>query len=370
MIQECRVGLVPSDVELLAKSGSHEIWVEKGAGERIGFSDADYEAAGAKIEHDTKALWDRAELLVKCKEPIKEAHIDEYSFLRKGLTLCSFLDLAYSKTLATALATSNVTAVCTETIAGPRGNFPVLAPMSEIAGKYAAQLIAHYLGSDVGGMGVLLGGCAGIAPGKVVVLGGGMVGMSAARVLVGLGADVWVLDTDVDRVSRHPLVINNRVKLLYADEAGIELACKDAVGVVGAVLVTGTATPKVLRREHLKLLRPKAVIVDVACDLGGCIESIHQTNHDEPVYEVDGILHYGVPNIPGIVAKTSSVSYSKESLPYVLALANQGLGAMLRMPGAVGGLNVYQGKIALKPAAQAFGMEYFDTQKALDEGIL
>lgn len=366
MNHEHRVGLIPSDVRTLKQSNiNHEIFIQDGLGSTIGFTNKDYEEAGAKVLKTAKEVWGKAELLVKCKEPIKEGNINEYALLREDMILCSFLDLAYSKELATALVDSKVTSICTETIAGPKGNYPVLSPMSEVAGKYAAQLVAHYLSTNVGGMGVLIGGCAGISPAKVVVLGGGVVGMNAARVLVGMGADVWVLDVDVDRVSKHPLVIDNRVKLLYADEEGLNLALKDADGVVGAVLVTATQTPKVMKREHLKLLKPKAVIIDVACDLGGCIETIKHTTHDDPVYEVDGILHYGVPNIPGVVAKTSSISYSKESLPYVLSLANGGLKTMLNMPGAVGGLNAYKGAIAIKGIAEAFNLPYFDTATLL-----
>lgn len=366
MNHEHRVGLVPSDVKTLKQSNtSHEIYIQDGLGKSIGYTNADYQAAGAKVLKSAKEIWESAELLVKCKEPIKEGDINEYAYLRKDMILCSFLDLAYSKELATALVDSKVTSICTETIAGPKGNYPVLAPMSEIAGKYAAQLIAHYLSTHVGGMGVLIGGSAGIAPAKVVVLGGGVVGMNAARVLVGMGADVWVLDVDVDRVSKHPLVVENRVKLLYADEDGLRTALKDADGVVGAVLVTATQTPKVMKRHHLKLLKQKAVIIDVACDLGGCIETIKHTTHDEPTYEVDGIIHYGVPNIPGVVARTSSISYSKESLPYVLALANGGLKTMLNMPGAIDGLNAYNGAIAIEGIAKAFNLPYFDTKMLL-----
>ncbi len=360
MNHEHRVGLVPDDVAVLAKSGNHTILVEKDLGTAIGFTDEDYIKAGAKVVNTPEEAW-AAELVVKCKEPLKP----EYKYLRKDMTLYSFLDLAYSKELAQALMDSGVTSFCGETIPGPKGNFPVLAPMSEIAGKLAAQIIADLLCTHKGGRGILIGGSCGTPPAKVVVLGGGVVGMNAARVLVGMGADVTVLDIDMHKLLNHPLVIDHRVKALYATRENVKKAVTGADGVVGAVLVTGTQTPRIMLKEDLKLMNKGGVIVDVAADLGGCIETIHQTEHDNPTYEVDGIIHYGVPNMPGVVARTSSIAYSGESLPYVLKLANEGLKAALSMPGALMGLNAYGGKIALKTAAEQFGMPYFDAAELL-----
>ncbi|PAF42818.1 alanine dehydrogenase [Helicobacter sp. 11S02596-1] len=357
MNHEHRVGLIPSDVARLRRSNAdHTILVQAGLGEEIGFSDKMYQEAGAEIVSEARVVWEKAELLVKCKEPLE----DEYKYLRKDMILYSFLDLAYSKELAQALVDSKVTSVCGETIPGPKNNYPVLAPMSEVAGKLAAQLVAEYFCTHRGGRGILIGGCAGVPPAKVVVVGGGAVGMNAAKTLVGMGADVWVLDVDVHKVASHPLVVGNQVKLLYATEEGITTAMNGADGVVGAVLVTATQTPKVIKREHLKLMHSGGVIIDVACDLGGCIETIHQTTHDEPTYEVDGILHYGVPNMPGVVARTASICYSNESMPYVLSIANDGWKEMLKMPGALEGLNAYDGKIALKTIADAFSLPYID----------
>ncbi|PAF52336.1 alanine dehydrogenase [Helicobacter sp. 13S00477-4] len=363
MNHEHRVGLVPSDVERLKKSNpKHQILVQAGLGEIIGFTDVMYKAAGAEVVPEAKTVWEKAELLVKCKEPLEP----EYKYLRKDMILYSFLDLAYSKELAQALIDSKVTSICGETIPGPKNNYPVLLPMSEVAGKLAAQLVAEYFCTNRGGMGILIGGCAGVPPARVVVVGGGVVGMNAAKTLVGMGADVWVLDIDVHKVATHPLVVDNKVKLLYATEEGIQIALKGADAIVGAVLVTATQTPKVIKHEHLKLMNPGGVIIDVACDLGGCIETIHQTTHDDPTYFVDGILHYGVPNMPGVVAKTSSICYSNESMPYVLSIANEGWREMLKMPGALMGLNAYDGKIGLKTVADAFGMPYIDAKTLIN----
>ena len=362
MNHEHRVGLVPSDVKILKDSNpKHEIYIEDGLGSTIGYSNEDYEAAGAIVAKSAKEVWEKAELLVKCKEPIEH----EYKYLRKDMVLYSFLDLAYSKELAEALANSGVTSICGETIAGPMGNYPVLAAMSEVTGKFAAQHVATLLATNYGGHGILIGGCAGVSPARVVVVGGGAVGMNAAKVLVGMGADVYVLDVDVMRVSKHPLVIDNRVKLLYANDSSIREALSGADALIGAVLVTATATPKVIKREHLKLMNKGGVVFDVSVDLGGCIESARQTTHDDPIYVEEGLIHYGVPNIPGVIARTSSITYSLESLPYVLALANNGVKEMLSMPGALGGLNAYNGRIGLKSVAEAFNLPYIDARELI-----
>lgn len=363
MNHEHRVGLIPSDVARLKQSNpKHQILAQKSLGKEIGFDDSTYQDAGAEIITEPKDIWEKSEMIVKCKEPLES----EYKYLRSGMILYSFLDLAYSKELAQALINSKVTSICGETIPGPKGNYPVLAPMSEVAGKLAAQLVAEFFCINRGGRGILMGGCAGVPPAKVVVVGGGIVGMNAAKTLAGMGADVWVLDIDVHRVSMHPAVIDNRVKLLYATEEGIQTALQQADAIVGAVLVTATQTPKVIKREHLKLMNQGGVIVDVACDLGGCIETIKQTTHDNPTYYVDGILHYGVPNMPGVVARTASICYSNESMPYVLSIANEGWKKMLKMPGALMGLNAHDGKIGLKSVAEAFKLPYIDAKSLLD----
>lgn len=358
MNHEHRVGLIPSDVQKLKQSNpNHEIMIETKLGEEIGFSDEIYEKAGAKIISNPKELWEKSQMIIKCKEPLET----EYKYLRQDMILYSFLDLAYSKPLAKALIDSKITSICGETIAGPKGNYPILVPMSEIAGKLAAQLVAEYFCTNRGGRGILIGGCAGVAPAKVAVIGGGVVGMNAAKILCGMGADVWVLDIDVHKISScHPLVIDNKIKLLYSNEENIKIALQGADAIVGAVLVTATQTPKVVKKEHLRLMNKGGVIIDVACDLGGCIETIKQTTHDDPTYYVDGILHYGVPNMPGVVARTSSICYSNESMPYVLTLANYGVKEMLKMQGAIGGLNAYDGKISLKSVAEAFDLPYID----------
>ncbi len=362
MNHEHRVGLVPSDVALLQQTNAeHIIYVEDGLGNTIGYTNEDYERAGAKIISNVKQIWEQSTLIVKCKEPIES----EFKYLRNDMILYSFLDLAYSRELATALVDSKVTSICGETIAGPKGNYPVLAAMSEVTGKFAAQHVATLLATNYGGRGVLIGGCAGVAPAKVVVVGGGAVGMNAARVLVGMGADVWVLDIDTQKLANHPLVLTHKIKLLYANEDSICQAMQDADAVIGAVLVPATATPKVIRRQHLRLMQKGGVVLDVSVDLGGCIETARQTTHDEPTYIEEGLLHYGVPNIPGVIARTSSITYSYESLPYIQCIANYGWKQMLKMPGAIGGLNAYDGKIALKSIATSFALPYIDTQSLL-----
>ncbi|RDU73695.1 alanine dehydrogenase [Helicobacter aurati] len=362
MNHEHRVGLVPSDVALLKHSNpTHKIYMEDGLGSTIGYTNADYENAGAIVLKSAKEIWECADLLVKCKEPIET----EFRFLHKDMVLYSFLDLAYSAELAQALVDSKVTSICGETIAGPMGNYPVLSAMSEVTGKFAAQHAATLLATNYGGRGVLLGGCAGVAPAKAVIVGGGVVGMNAAKVLVGMGADVWILDINTLKVAQHPLVINNQVKLLYSNEDSIKYVLQGADILIGAVLITATSTPKVITREHLKLMNKGGVVLDVSVDLGGCIETARQTTHDNPIYIEEDLVHYGVPNIPGVIARTSSITYSYESLPYVQTIANQGWKEMLKMPGALGGLNAYNGKIALKSVSQAFKLPYIDSTTLL-----
>ena len=362
MNHEHRVGLVPSDVALLQQSSTnHVIYVEDGLGSSIGYTNKDYERAGAKVISSAKKIWEDSELIVKCKEPIES----EFKYLRNDMILYSFLDLAYSKELATALVESRVTSICGETIAGPKGNYPVLAAMSEVTGKFAAQHAATLLATNYGGRGVLIGGCAGVAPAKAVVVGGGAVGMNAARILVGMGADVSVLDIDTQKIANHPLTLENRIKVLYANEDSITQALSGADILIGAVLVTAMATPKVITREHLRLMNKGGVVLDVSVDLGGCIETSRQTTHDDPTYVEEGLIHYGVPNIPGVIARTSSITYSYESLPYVQCIANKGWREMLKMPGAIGGLNAYDGKIALESVAKSFSLPYIDTKSVL-----
>lgn len=340
---------------------NHEILVESGLGASIGFSDDDYINAGAKILKSPKEIWQNAQMIVKCKEPLES----EFKYLHKDLILYSFLDLAYSRELAQALVDSKVTSICGETIAGARGDYPILSAMSEITGKFAAQHSATLLSINYGGRGILVGGCAGIAPAKAVIVGGGVVGMNAARTLCGLGADVSVLDINVAKLATHPLVIDNRVKVLYCDELNLTAALSGADILIGAVLVTASATPKVIKRRHLQLMNKGGVVLDVSIDLGGCVQGARQTTHDEPIYTQDGLTFYGVPNIPGVVARTSSISYSRESLPYVIEIAQNGFKSMLKMPGALGGLNAYNGYITLDSIAKAFNLPYKDTKEIL-----
>ena len=362
MNHEHRVAMVPGDIARLKQSNQeHKIYIEDGLGSSIGFSNECYEKAGALVIKEAKRLWEEADLIVKCKEPLES----EYPYLREDLILYSFLDLAYSKNLATALVDSKVTAICAESIAGAASDYPVLRAMSEVTGKFAGQHAATLLALNYGGRGVLVGGCLGVAPSKAVIVGGGEVGMNAALALVGLGAEVWVLERQLNKLARHPLVLSNQIRLLYSDESSLQQALRGADILIGAVLVTGNATPKVVTREHLRLMNKGGVVLDVSVDLGGCIETARQTSHDNPTYIEEGLVHYGVPNIPGVIARTSSITYSHESIPYVLCIANHGWKEMLKMPGALGGLNAHGGKIATQSVAKAFNLPYIDAASLL-----
>ncbi|RDU64030.1 alanine dehydrogenase [Helicobacter didelphidarum] len=363
MNHEHRVGLIPSDVKILKNSNPlHEIYIENGLGNSIGYSNEDYEQAGAKILKSAKEVWQKAEFIIKCKEPVES----EYQYLHKDMILYSFLDLAYSKSLAQALVDSQVTSICGETISGPNGDYPILAAMSEVTGKFVAQHAATLLSTNYGGRGILVGGCAGVQPARAVIVGGGVVGINAAKVLVGMGADVWILDINTQKLSTHPLVIDNKIKLLYSNDESIRIALQNADILIGAILVTANATPKIITREHLRLMNKGGVVLDVSVDLGGCVETSRQTTHDDSIYIEEGLIHYGVPNIPGVIARTSSITYSYESLPYILAIANHGWKEMLQMKGAMSGLNAYNGKIALESIAKAFALPYIDTQTIIN----
>lgn len=365
MTQEHRIGLMPHHLSKINNSKKqHEFYVEKGLGKTIGLTDSDWIKVGAKILPTAKEVWTKSNLIIKCKEPIES----EYKFLREDLILYSFLDLAYSKTLAKALTDSKVTSICGETIAGPNNDYPVLIPQSIIAGRLAAQIASNLLTTNFGGIGRIILDIKGCEKTKAVVIGGGVVGKNAAKVLAAFGAEVTVLDINKN-VAKDEIFKAKNIKFVPSTKDNIKKALKNAHIAIGAVLLTGTPCPKLVSKSDIKLMSNGGVIVDVSADLGGCFETIHQTNHDNPTYKVDGIIHYAVANIPGIVAQTSSEYYSKESLPYVKTLIEKGLIAMLKMPGAEGGLNAYKGKIALKTAAQAFKMPYIDVSDVINKKL-
>ena len=352
--QEYRVGAPPMAAGVLAKAG-HQVLVETKAGEGSGFSDEEYVKAGATIVKTAKEVWDKAEMIYHVKEPIPS----EYPFLRKGLILWTYLHLAAAKELTLTLLEKGVTGVAFETVELPGGSTPCLDPMSEVAGRLAAQMGAQYLGKVYKGCGKLMGGVTGVLPAKVVVLGGGIVGTNAAKVALGMGASVTMMDIDVKRLRYLSETMHGDFKTLVSNPASVAEATKDADMVVGAVLVKGARAPIVLTKEMVKNMKPGSVIVDVAVDQGGCVETTHATTHDNPVYIVDGVLHYGVANMPGMVPQTSTVALANATLPYALKMANMGvLKAMKADEALAKGMNVYDGKVTNKNVAEALGLEY------------
>ncbi|MBD2075337.1 alanine dehydrogenase [Phormidium sp. FACHB-592] len=343
--QEYRVGLSPNSVRSLSDRG-HTVFVERGAGEGSGFADADYLQAGAQIVLDSKDAWDRA-LVVKVKEPLP----DEYPYLRKGQMLFTYLHLAANRALTQALLDSGTTAIAYETVELPDKRLPLLAPMSIIAGRLAIQFGARFLERQQGGRGVLLSGVPGVKPGQVVILGGGVVGTEAARIAVGMGAQVQILDVNVDRLAYLETLFGSRVELLYSSASQIEAVVPAADLLIGAVLVLAQKAPILVSRQVVQQMRPGSVIVDVAVDQGGCIETVRPTSHSHPTYIEAGVVHFGVPNMPGAVPWTSTQALNNVTLPYVLQLAKDGFGALDRNAALAHGLNVHQHQLK-HPAVQ------------------
>ncbi|MEC4986897.1 MAG: alanine dehydrogenase [Oscillatoria sp. PMC 1068.18] len=343
--QEFRVGLSPDSVRLLCDK-NHQVFVEKNAGVGAGFTDEDYAQAGAKIVTDAAAAWNR-ELIVKVKEPLPE----EYQYLQKNQLLFTYLHLAASHSLTKALLDSGVTAIAYETVELPDGKLPLLTPMSIIAGRLSVQFGARYLERQQGGRGVLLGGIPGVRPGKVVILGGGVVGTEAARIAVGMGATVQIIDINVERLAYLETIFGSRVELLYSSPALIEQVVPEADLLVGAVLVVGRRAPVLVPRTLVKKMRPGSVIVDVAVDQGGCIETLRTTSHSNPIYIEEQVIHFGVPNMPGAVPWTATQALNNSTLPYVLKLANLGLKALEQDSALAGGLNV-KNHLLIHPAVQ------------------
>ncbi|HEY9891764.1 MAG TPA: alanine dehydrogenase [Candidatus Sericytochromatia bacterium] len=342
--QEFRVGLSPSSIRVLCEAG-HKVFVETHAGTGAGFTDEDYEQAGGKVVQAAEA-WDR-ELVVKVKEPLKS----EYQFLQKGQLLFTYLHLAADRGLTEHLLDCGVSAIAYETVELPDGRLPLLTPMSIIAGRLSVQIGARYLERQQGGRGVLLGGFPGVRPGNVVILGGGVVGTEAARIAVGMGAQVQILDVNVDRLAYLETLFGSRVELLYSNSAHIEAAVVNADLLIGAVLVLGRRAPILVPRSLVQKMHPGAVIVDVAVDQGGCIETLRPTSHTNPIYVEEGVVHFGVPNMPGAVPWTATQALNNSTLPYVLKLANHGLGA-LKIDLTLGkGLNIQNHRI-VHPAVQ------------------
>jgi alanine dehydrogenase len=350
---EYRVALTPAGARELVQRG-HEVLVETTAGDGSALADADYERAGARIV-SLDEVWAESELLLKVKEPIAA----EYPRLREGLVLFTYLHIAADEPLTRALMESGIAAVAYETVETDDRRLPLLAPMSEIAGRLAPQAAAHFLERPLGGRGVLLGGVPGVAPGRVVVLGGGIVGYNAAIIALGLGAQVTILERSIDRMRHLDEILSGRVSLLMSSSLQVEESIEKADVVIGAVLIPGARAPKLLTREMLAHMQPGAVIADVAIDQGGCVETARPTTHSDPVYEVDGIVHYCVANMPGGVPITSTKALTNATLPYVEAIAENGLAhAVARDQALARGVNVLDGKVTYAAVAEAHDLDF------------
>ena len=351
---EYRVGVTPPAARAYISAG-HTVLFQSGAGEGAGFEDAEYKDAGAEIVSEAAAVWENAEMIIKVKEPIEP----EYKYLRKDLILYTYLHLAADKPLLDVLLASGIKAVAYETIEGSNGGLPCLTPMSEVAGRLSIIEGSKYLEKPYGGRGLLLSGVPGVPPSKVVILGGGIVGTNAAKMASGSGADVTVLDTNLDRLAYLDDIFLGTIKTRYSSRGDLEESLKEADLLIGAVLLRGSAAPKLVKKEDLKLMKKGSVIVDVAVDQGGCFETTRATTHQDPIYVVDGIIHYCVANMPGAVPRTSTIALGNATLKYGLSIANEGVEeAMRKDRGLALGLNCYVGILTCAGVAEAFGMEY------------
>ncbi|MGC9421379.1 MULTISPECIES: alanine dehydrogenase [unclassified Vibrio] len=359
---EYRVGMIPANVRELLTYG-HQVIVETHAGTGIGFSDDDYIAAGASIIHSAADLFAQADMIIKVKEP----QVVERSMLKEGQILFTYLHLAPDFPQTEALIKSNAVCIAYETVTDHMGRLPLLAPMSEVAGRMAIQAGALTLEKSQAGMGLLLGGVPGVAPAKVVILGGGMVGANAARMAIGLKADVTILDRNVDVLRKLDQEFQGRVKLLFSTNEAIEQQILAADLVIGAVLIPGATAPKLVTKEHIKRMKPGSAVVDVAIDQGGCFETSRPTTHDNPTYVVDDVVHYCVANMPGAVARTSTFALNNATLPYIIKLANQGYQqALLSDPGFLKGLNVIHGQVTCREVADNFKLPYVSPLDAIN----
>jgi alanine dehydrogenase len=359
---EYRVAVTPAGVRELTEHG-HEVLVQAGAGEGSAIADSDYEAQGASIVPDAAAVFEAAEMVLH----VKELQPEEIEMLRPGQLLFTYLHLAPDPEQTRGLCGSGVTAIAYETVEDAHGHLPLLAPMSEVAGKIATQAGAFMLEKPLGGRGILLGGVPGVAAANVIVIGGGVVGMNAAFIAIGMEADVFVFDRSIDRLRELEVAFGGRCSTVYSTRLAVEQMLPSADLVIGAVLVHGARAPYVIRREQLKLMKPGAVLVDVAIDQGGCFETSRPTTHREPTFEVDGITHYCVANMPGAVPITSTYALTNATLPYAIALADHGVDeAIRRDPGLRLGVNVAAGKVTHPAVAEGVGMEYVPVEEALD----
>jgi len=348
---EYRVAITPAGVRELTARG-HQVVVQEGAGEGSAMSDEQFVAQGAEILPDAPAVFDAAEMIMKVKEPQPV----EIEMLREGQTLFTYLHLAADEALTRGLMGSGARCIAYETVVDENGNLPLLAPMSEVAGKIATQAGAFMLEKPLGGRGILLGGVPGVAAATVLVIGGGVVGLNAAQIAIGMQADVFVFDRSIDRLRELEIAFGGRASTVYSSTLAIEEMLQQADLVIGAVLIHGGRAPHVVTREQLKLMRRQAVLVDVSIDQGGCFETSHPTTHSDPTFEVDGITHYCVANMPGAVPITSTFALTNATLPYAIELAGGVDAALERNPGLREGLNVDRGEVTYPAVAEAFGL--------------
>jgi alanine dehydrogenase len=359
---EYRIGLTPSGVRELVANG-HQVMIQRDGGKSIGLTDEQYRKAGAEIVDSAEAIFKRADMIIKVKEPQPA----ECAMLRPGQILYTYLHLAPDPDQTKALVASGCTAIAYETVTDRKGGLPLLAPMSEVAGRMSIQAGAHALEKAQGGSGVLLGGVPGVKPAEVLVIGGGVVGINAARMAMGMGAHVTILDRSLDRLKYLDELYGDRITTIFSTHDAIEERLPDTDLVIGAVLIPGAAAPKLVSREQLKLMRPGSVLVDVAIDQGGCFETSKATTHQSPTYEVDGIIHYCVANMPGGVARTSTFALTNATLPFAVQIANKGAkAALLADPHLLNGLNVHAGKITYKAVADDLGYDYVPAVSALN----
>jgi alanine dehydrogenase len=353
---EYRVGLVPAGVQKFVNDG-HKVMVEKNAGIGSGIDDKEYKAAGAQVIDSAKEVFAKADMIMKVKEPLKQ----EWDYLREEKILYTYLHLAPDVKLTNVLLERKVTGIAYETIQLEDGSLPLLTPMSEVAGRMAVQVGATYLEKINGGIGILLGGVPGVPPAEVVIIGAGIVGMNAAKMALGLGARVTILEMSVERMRYIDDIFKGQITTLMSNNYNLETCLRKVDLLIGAVLIPGASAPKIVKRGHLKLMKKRSIIVDVAVDQGGCIETTKATSHSNPVYEVDGIIHYCVANMPGAVPRTSTFALTNATFPYALEIANNGFVAAIKKdPALMKGVNVYKGKITYQAVADSQNQSYTD----------
>ena len=356
---EFRVGITPDNVKTYTNAG-HVVYIEKGAGEGSCFTDEEYKEAGAVLIDTAKEVWDTCEMMIKVKEPLEE----EYKYFHKDLILYTYLHLAADRPLTDAMLKAGVKGVAYETLIERNRSIPLLAPMSQIAGRLSVQEGAKYLEKPFGGKGMLLSGVPGTPKAKVVILGAGNVGTNACKIAVGMGADVTIFDISLERLAYLDDIFGARIQTMYSTDAAIEKAVKDADLVIGCVLIPGKAAPKVMKKAYLKEMQPGSVIVDVAVDQGGCCETTKVTYHDNPTFVVDGVVHYCVGNMPGAVPRTSTIALTNATLKYGLQIAGKGLEQACKENDVIySGINTYDGKLTCKNVADSFNVEHTEIKE-------